>query len=437
MRHLFLAMCVAAVPVAAQQAPPSALGSIEVDRIVAVVANHPILFSEVLEQISYERARGVPIPPDSLGQLQMAREILSRLVDEQVLVTVARQYKIEVSDADVLESVEVRLDQIRGQFNSEQEFQTALQREGFGTMESFRRQSLDQAKRQELQKIAVDSLRSKGRLAPVNVAEREVSEAFERFRSNLPPRPATIGFRQLLISPSARDESRFATRHRLDSIRVAIENGASFDSVARAISQDGSAAEGGDLGWNRRGSMVAEFDRMMFALNVGRVSPIVETTYGFHLIRVDRVRAAEVRARHILLRPEIDSADVARARVRADSALVLWRSGVPFDSLVKMYHDPAEERTLPEGFPRDSLPVEYRLALRDVPANGFSEVFELPNPNSGIPKFAVVQVTGMKEPGSYTLEEYQERLRQQLREEKALRRTLDNLRRDYYVSLRL
>jgi peptidyl-prolyl cis-trans isomerase SurA len=439
MRRLLCALLVSAAPAAAQEgAPAQALRHVEVDRIVAVVGKHPILFSEVLEVINFERARGMQIPPDSAGQLRIAREILGRIVDQEVLVAVAKDYKIEIGDTDVIADVDRRLDQVRAQFRTEDEYRAALRAEGFGTPEAYRRQTMDQAKKAEMQSRARDSLRANGRLAPVNVTEREVAEAFERFQRELPPRPATLGFRQIVITPRAREASRLVARLRLDSIRTRLEAGADFDSIARAVSQDPqSAAQGGDLGWNRRGAMVPEFDRMMFALTPGRISPIVETSYGYHVIRVDRVRTAEVRARHILIVPEVDSIDVSQARARADSLLAQWKSGVPYDSLMRLYHDPAEERNIPDGMPRDSLPAEYRVALRDVPLNGFTEPFALPAPGTAYNKWAVAQVTGLRPAGAYTLEEYQERIRQQLREEKSLRRTLDNLRRQYYVSLRL
>lgn len=438
MRRLLCALLIGATPVAAQQdAPAQPLRDVPVDRIVAVVGKHPILFSEVLEVINFERARGMQIPSDTAGQLRIAREILSRIVDQEVLVAVAKDFKIEVVDADVLGDVQRRLDQVRAQFANDDEYRAALAAEGFGTPDAYRRQTLDQAKKAEMQTRARDSLRANGRLAPANVTEREVTDAFERLSRELPPRPATLGFRQIVITPQARAESRLAARSKLDSIRAQLEAGVSFDSLARIHSQDGTAAQGGDLGWNRRGDMVPEFDRMMFALTPGRISPIVETSYGFHVIRVDRVRAAEVRARHILISPTIDAVDVARARARADSALAQWKAGAPYDSLLRVYHDQAEERSIPEGMPRDSLPAEYRVALRDVPLGGFTEPFALAAPGTSYHKWTVAQVTGLKPTGSYTLEEYQERIRQQLREEKSLRRTLDQLRRQYYVSMRL
>lgn len=433
-----LLLAAAALPATAQEAPARpAVPSVEVDRIVAVVGTHPVLFSEVLERINFARANGLQLPPDSLGQVALARQVLGTMVDEQVLIAVAKDYKIEVTDADVTAQVEQRIDQVRSQFPDEERFRAALVREGFGSPTEYRRQSLDAAKNNELQQRARDSLRVNGRLAPVNVTEAEVLAAFERVKRELPARPATVAFRQVVVAPRARVENRLAARLRIDSIRTLLEAGADFDSMARAVSNDGTAAQGGDLGWNRRGDMVPEFDRMMFALQPNRISPVVETQFGFHVIRVDRVRSAEVRARHILIRPAVDSLDAQTARARADSVLTMWRAGVAYDSLVRRFHDADEERTIPDGYPRDSLPVQYRTALEGLADGAFAPIFALPNPVTGVPKAVVLQLIGAKPAGEYTLEEYQERLRQQLREEKSLRRTLDNLRREYYVSLRL
>jgi peptidyl-prolyl cis-trans isomerase SurA len=428
-------LALVAAPVAAQE---GGLRSIEVDRVVAVVARKPILMSEVLERLNMARARGMQVPRDSAGQLALARELLDQLVDEQVLVTVAEEFKLEVPETEVAPQVDRSITDIRGNFPSEAEFRAALAREGFGTPEEYRKRSIEQATRDALQKKALDTLRALGRLAPVNVTEREVSEAFERLKQQLGPRPEMVSFRQIVVAPRPREESRLAAMRRADSVRVALENGADFDSTARIMSQDPtSAVQGGDLGWSRRGKMVAEFDQAMFALIPGRISPLIETDYGFHIIRVDRVRAGEVRARHVLIKPVLDEADAERARQRADSARVQWSSGVPFDSVIARFHDRDEEKSIPEGVPLDSLPVEYRLALRGKADGAFTEVFALPDPSTGLRKYIVANVMSAKPAGQWSLEEFQERVRRQLREEKSMRRTLDILRREYYVSLRL
>lgn len=424
-------------PMAALEAQDG-LRIIPVDRVVAVVATKPILWSEVLERISLARAQGLQVPRDSAGQAQVAKDILEQLVDEEVLLAVAADYKLEVPETEVSARVDQQFDNVRGQFQTEAEFRDALRREGFGTPEEYRRRTLEQAQRDEKQRKALDTLRALGRLAPVNVTEREVAEAFERLKARLGPRPALVAFRQVVVPPRARQSAKDRARARIDSLRARLEAGANFDSLARAVSMDeGSAVQGGDLGWNRRGRMVQAFDNMMFALAPGRISPVVETEYGFHVIRVDRVRAGEVRARHILIMPDVDSTDAANARARADSVRTLWRNGMPFDTLIARFHDPAEERSIPDGYPIDSLPPEYRVALREVPEGGFSEVFAMPMPGSQLSKYIVALVTQKKPAGEWSLADYQERIRRQLQEERSTRRTLDNLRREYYVSVRL
>jgi peptidyl-prolyl cis-trans isomerase SurA len=435
-RRILLALSFLATPVVAQEGAGS-FRMVDVDRIVAIVAKKPILMSEVLERVNMARARGMQIPRDSAGQMALARDLLEQLVDEEVLVAVANDYAITVNEAEVASVVDRSLQDIRSRFPSETEFREALVREGFGTPEEYRKRSIEQAQREKLQGKALDTLRALGRLAPVNVTEREVQEAFERFRVQLGTRPATVAFRQIVVPAKAREENRARARALTDSLRLALEAGAAFDSVARAFSQDGSAAQGGDLGWARRGVMVPAFDQMMFALPPNRISPIVETEYGFHIIRVDRIRPGEVRARHILIRPTIDEADAESARLRADSARAMWSGGAPFDSVVARFHDPSEERNIPDGIPVDSLPVEYRLAVRDKPQGSFTDVFSLPDPGTNLRKFAVAQITLAKPAGEWELDEFQERVRKQLREEKSNRRTLDTLRREYYVTLRL
>jgi len=237
-RSLLVAVALVA-PLGAARAQGAA-PIVDVDRIVAVVAKKPILMSEVLERVNMARARGLEVPRDSAGQMAIARQMLEQLVDEEVLVAVARSYNIEVPDAEVATVVDRSIQDIRARFESETDFREALRREGYGTPEEYRRRSVEQAQRERLQSKALDTLRALGRLAPVNVTEREVQEAFERFRGQLGRRPATVAFRQVVISAKPSAAARARALALADSLRVALENGAAFDSVARAFSADGS-----------------------------------------------------------------------------------------------------------------------------------------------------------------------------------------------------
>jgi peptidyl-prolyl cis-trans isomerase SurA len=220
-----------------------------------------------------------------------------------------------------------------------------------------------------------------------------------------------------------------------------IKHGGDFEKLAKRESEDpGSKDNGGDLGWNRRGKMVPEFDRWLFgyyALGPGQLSPVVETPFGYHLIRVDRVNAAEVKSRHILITPKIDSTDVARARLEADSVVKQWRTGASFDTLAKKHHDfrSQEETSLLTPYPRAQLPAQYQTAFANAKANDIV-VFDIPGSGNIPLKIAVAQLVTVDAGGELTLTEVKERFRGRLSEEGGVRRLLDGLRKQTYVSVR-
>jgi peptidyl-prolyl cis-trans isomerase SurA len=421
--------------VPATQAVPEPRG-LPLDRIVAIVGSRAILLSEVIEEVNSLRAQGQPVPQDSVGQLAMMKRVVNELVDNEVVVVVAKAYKADVTDEDVAKSVDERFSGVRKNFKSETEFREAIKREGFGTPEDYRRTLREQGKRYKLQQLGYDSLRAHGRLsAPVQVTEAEVNTAFAASKDKLPTRPATVSFRQIVVAPRPAPAAKATARAKAEALLVELQKGADFATVAKRESMDpGSRELGGDLGWARRGSgFVPEFERVIFSLPPGQISGVVETSFGFHIIKVDRIQPAEVKSRHILIASKLDSNDVARARLVADTVLQKWRAGTPYDSLVARYHDPAEERSLPDGIAVDSLPEMYKSVIKGVAAKEFTPPFEIPDPRAGQPKIGIVQVLDRKEGGEYTVADLKTRIRSQLTQEKQIRRMLDQLRRENYV----
>jgi peptidyl-prolyl cis-trans isomerase SurA len=416
-------------------------GALPVDYVAAVVGDRPILWTELMEEFNERRARGLKPPTDSAEQIALARSILVEMIDEEVIVQHAlRDTSVHVADLDVQNAADAQMKRVRGQFKSDAEFAQALKSGGFGTPEEYKRWMHEKSRRSALQEKLFAKLRQNGKIVPVPVSEKDVSEAFEKSKDNLPKRPPTVTFRQLVVAARPSDAAKAAAKAKADSLLIEVRKGGDFEQIAKRESMDPSSKElGGDLGWNRRGAMVPAFEQWMFALAPGQTSPVVETTFGYHIIRVDRVQPGEVKARHILIRPRIDSADVAAAKVRADSASALWQAGVPFDSLVKRFHDSdaLEETGSLQPFDRAQLPESYRTAFEGKGSNAFIVPFPIDDPARSAKKYVVSQIIKSDDGGEYTISDFRNQIRDQLSQERGMRRVIDQMRKDLYVSIRI
>jgi len=424
-----------AAPTAGPEMPPPGT-VIPIDGVVAVVGDQPILRSDIEDAINAARAQGAELPKDSVGQARMIHDILSQIIDEELLVQQAHVEKIDVSDNDLATEVDQRFQQIRGRFASDAEFRTQLRLSGFATPDEFRRFLLDKARREALQQKLFQKLRSDGKLTDAPVSEAEVDSFFQASKGQIPKLPATVTYRQIVVSPQPSPKEDSAALLKADSLLDEIRKGGDFAQIAKRESMDLTTKDqGGDLGWHRRGEFVPAFDQMYFALPQGAVSPVIKTVFGYHIIKIERVQPAEVRGRQILIRPHIDSADVEGARKLADSVTALWRHGASYDSLAARFHDPSEEKLMPDPFPQASLPKEYQVAIAGHKKGDILDPFTIMDKTRGVPKFFILELTSISGAREPTLADYRERIRDQLAQQKAIRRYLDSLRKETYVAV--
>lgn len=423
--------------VADTKAAQDTVKGLPIDGIAAIVGDQLILVSELMTAVNQARASGAKV--ESAADLAaLEKDILERLIDAELLVQKAKDEKVEVQDGDVTSSVDDQEKNIRKRFKSDAEFRAALKEAGMGTIEEWRKLTADQIRRDKMQQQVMQKLQRDGKVTSVNVGEDEIKEAFGVFKQRVGPKEARVGLRQIVVATKPSEEAKKRAKAKIDSIWLDLQKRPDdFELMAKKYSMDGTAELGGDLGWNRRGRMVPEFDRMMFSLNPGVLSPVVETAFGYHIIRVDRVQPAEVKSRHILIRPQVDSADEKRTKILADSIVAAWRAGGSFDSLSVKFHDDAsgEDKSIPE-YPRSELPEAYRNALEGATLNQIVDPFPLPDPAAGVAKFIIAQVTFLDEAGEWSLSEARERIREQLSEERKMRRLIDNLKKQTYVSVR-
>src|SRR3989441_1310307 len=171
-----------------------------VDRIVAIVGTKPILASQVEEQLVLAQSQGVKMPEDSAGRDAARRQVLSQMVDEELLVQQAeRDTTIKVTDQEVQDAVEQTVQNVRKQFTSIPEFQTQLRAAGFVSEEEWRRWLADQQRRAILQQRLIEGLKQKGKLRPIPPSDAEMRAFWETNRAQQPKRPAAISFRQIVI----------------------------------------------------------------------------------------------------------------------------------------------------------------------------------------------------------------------------------------------
>jgi peptidyl-prolyl cis-trans isomerase SurA len=424
-------------PAMAQEGDSADAGS--VDRIVAIVGNSVILFSQIQEEILAQRMNGLTIPTDPEGQKQLQERVLADLIDgELVLQEATSDTSIHVTDEEVSQAVDQQIRQQRRTIPSELEYRKELQNEGFITPEDYRRWLTDQQKRFFLRQRYMSHLREQKKLEPVQPTDQEMHDYFEAQKVTLTAEqrktPATISFRQIVIAPRASAESKATARARADSIVAELRKGADFASAARRFSEDPVSKEkGGDLGWFRRGQMVTEFEREAFRLRPGVVSDPVESSFGYHIIQVQRIQPTEIQARHILIVPEVttDAADSAKAL--ADRLADLVRAGAAVDSLQLLYHDPGEEKQAAD-VPVDKLPETYAtLAQSD---SGSVLVIKLPGDPDIRSKYAVVTVDRRRGEGELSYEDVRDQIRSALSDQLAIKRYLAQLRKHTYVEIR-
>jgi parvulin-like peptidyl-prolyl isomerase len=407
-----------------------------VDRVVAIVGDSVVLQTQVLEGIEQMRLQGATIPTDPAGRQAVFAEVLESYVNRVlILQAAAKDTLLQTDEERVEEIVNEEMEQRSQSFPSQAAFQQALQAQGM-TLGAYRDFLRTQVRHEQIQQMYVQSRIQNA--DPITVSEDELLQAFQEARGRLQQRPRLLTFEQVVLAPEPSDSARAAARREAQQLLDSIRAGGDFQALAQTHSDDpGSAPNGGDLDWFRRGQMVREFEDAAFALRDGQVSELVETEFGFHIIKVERSRQGERKGRHILVQPELGPGDVSRTRSLADSVADLARSGTPMDELFDRYSDPLAPDTLTVAYDQlDQLPPGYASAVRSAARGDVVGPLEYTTAR-GETRFAVVRVREIREAGAYTYEDVKPQLAQQLQQTKQIDRILDELRSRTHVEIRM
>jgi peptidyl-prolyl cis-trans isomerase SurA len=364
--------------------------------------------------------------------------MLNRLIEDQVWVQAAEgDTAIAITEELVQGAVDDRMREVRDGYASELDFERSIRSAGFATQAEYRRWLGEQTRAQLLREALQQRLRQMGELRPIPPTERELREYYEEAkRTRLPERPPTVGFRQIIITPRPDSSALRAALVRAESLLVRIRKGEDFGELARQYSDDpGSADQGGQIGWIRRGQGYArEFEEAVFRLDAGETSDLVLTSFGFHIIQVLRTEPGHAQVRHILIAPKLTEADHAEARAVADSVAAALRRGASFDSIQRLRHD-QDEQSLVSRAVRERLPAEYQEALAEAKPGDIVGPVRLPRPTGD--KWAVIRFLEALDADEFTFEELRDRLREDLAQRNGVERYLETLKKNTYIEIRL
>lgn len=247
------------------------------DQTVAITVNgEEITEGQIAEEVTrLSKQFGGRMTPEQMGQMQGA---LSQQAKDNLISRILLRQKIEEENITVTqEEIDSRMAEVRAGLGSEADLANRLAMMGM-TMEMLE---------QEMETgLAVEKLIA--RYAPTEeVTDSEVrtyyDENAERFQQ-----PERVKASHILLKAEATDTdaAKALAREEAESVIAQLDQGADFAELARAHSACPSSQKGGDLGFFQRGQMVKPFEDAAFALDVGKVSGIVETQFGYHIIKV-------------------------------------------------------------------------------------------------------------------------------------------------------
>ena len=263
---------------AAPATPPKPVPA-QIPEVLARVNGEAVTKADFDRAVQALEARaGGPVPAEQRDQV--LRGVLDQLIGYKVLVQETKARSVAVADSDV----DARIGQIRGQFPSE---------EAFTQMLAQRKLTLEQVKSDARQDMAISKLIDDEIAAKVAVKPEQVTDFYTKNPDQFKQGESVRASHILIAVPKGADAAAKAqARAKAEQVLKDVKAGKDFAALAKEHSSDpGSAANGGDLGFFQQGQMVGPFNDAAFSLAPGAVSELVETDFGFHIIKVAEKKA--------------------------------------------------------------------------------------------------------------------------------------------------
>jgi len=395
-----------------------------VDKIIARVGKDIILLSDLVKQINQMKSANM------LPEGTRESDVLTQMIESKLIIQKAKDLNYTIDNNKIRTAAEKQVKEIRKRYDSDEQFYAALRQmklTRYDITQYFEEKYTEQALTQQFYQKEI--------MVKVSVTDKEMLAFYLANQDTLAVKPLTyeIGMiiRQIHASPATEKE-------KLEAIKVIqdrLAKGEDFAELARSTSDCSSASQDGDLGFFAKGKMVKPFEDAAFGLKVGEVSDIVQTQFGYHLIKLEERRGKEIRVRHILKMTAPSEADTLAAREQLEQVRQAYLKDGNFAELATRWSED-EESAKQGGVIGDFSPEEYpelfAPVLNTIQVGGISEVLE----HEG----TLYLFAKLKEVPSriYSFEELRSKIKELLTQQKQMKvyqKWIEQLKKEYYVEL--
>jgi len=307
-----------------------------IDKIVAVVGEEIVLKSDIENELLHLRQQSQSSfieNPDTKAQL------LERLLINKLLLAQAKIDSIFATDEQVEKQLNSQIEYYIRQSGSQEKLEAYFGKSIEEIKNEMRVPMRDNIITSQMQQKIVEAAR---------VTPSEVRHFYKQTdKDSLPEVGDKYELQQIVVRPKISNEEKERVRNRLRGFRDDILAGKqSFQTLAVLYSEDNvSATRGGELGYMSKNDLVPEFAEAAFSLKPGKLSKIVETEYGFHLIQYIDRQGDRMNVRHILLRPKIEEKARKEALSHMDTIMdLLKKDEIPFEYVAQRTSDDTKTR---------------------------------------------------------------------------------------------
>jgi len=405
-----------------------------IDQVVAVVGDKKVLQSDIESQRMQFRAQG-------MTSENLRCDLLNELISQKLLLIQAETDSVMVSENQVESQLDMRLRYFIRQIGSRQKLEEYYNKSLPEIRQDFRELLREQLRTQQMRRQLIQD---------VSVSPSEVREFYKNMpEDSIPMINKKVQIAQLVKYPEQSNQAERQARQRLLELRERITEGEKFSTLAVLYSEDrGTSSKGGELGFRTAEELDPAYADAAFSLQEGETSGVVESAYGYHIIKLLERRGDEVNTRHILIKPNINPEQKQQVLSKLDSLATEIRKGnIPFEKATIEHSDDRQYKmnggllvnpnNASNEFQLDELPQPDYNAVKDLKVGEISDPYEATD-EKGKALFKIIKLVSQTDRHKANIKDDFSRLSQmaeQKKQQEVIEKWIEKKKKETYIDI--